>query len=149
MLIAKIKNGNPSEIVDVRQVFACHDDPTIDFLKANEYLPVKLEPEHNPATQKIVACPPYVADDTVFLHRVESMSESEVEVATEVAAARVRSRRALLLVDSDWTQIADAPVDKAAWAKYRQALRDITSQEGFPWAVEWPHSPNWVGPAVT
>lgn len=39
------------------------------------------------------------------------------------------------------TQVADAPVDKAAWATYRQALRDITAQQGFPWNVTWPEQP--------
>jgi Phage tail assembly chaperone protein len=34
--------------------------------------------------------------------------------------------------------LTDAPVNKAAWATYRQALRDVTAQTGFPWTVEWP-----------
>ncbi len=34
------------------------------------------------------------------------------------------------LVKSDWTQLPDAPVDKAAWAAYRQALRDLPAQSG-------------------
>lgn len=53
----------------------------------------------------------------------------------------VRSYRDMLLVSSDWTQVADAPVDQAAWAVYRQALRDITLQEGFPEDVSWPTKP--------
>ena len=53
----------------------------------------------------------------------------------------VRDKRDSLLRMSDWTQVADAPVDKAAWAAYRQALRDVTEQAGFPWAVEWPVAP--------
>ena len=53
----------------------------------------------------------------------------------------VRADRNKRLADSDWTQVADAPVDKAAWATYRQALRDITSQGGFPWNVTWPVQP--------
>ena len=56
-------------------------------------------------------------------------------------AASVRSSRSDKLKDSDWTQVADAPVDKAAWATYRQALRDITTQAGFPWTVVWPTQP--------
>lgn len=59
-----------------------------------------------------------------------------------VAASRVRSRRDKLLSSSDWTQVADAPVDKTSWATYRQALRDITIQEGFPTDVVWPTEPN-------
>jgi hypothetical protein len=53
----------------------------------------------------------------------------------------VRANRTQLLKDSDWTQIADSTADKAAWATYRQALRDITGQAGFPWAMTWPESP--------
>jgi hypothetical protein len=53
----------------------------------------------------------------------------------------VRDTRNQKLKDTDWTQVDDAPVDKAAWAAYRQELRDITSQAGFPWEVQWPAQP--------
>ena len=53
----------------------------------------------------------------------------------------VIQERNALLVSSDWTQVADAPVDQAAWATYRQELRDITSQETFPNEVTWPVPP--------
>jgi hypothetical protein len=56
-------------------------------------------------------------------------------------AKSVRQQRGEKLKDSDWTQVADAPVDKAAWATYRQALRDVTGQEGFPWTITWPTQP--------
>ncbi len=56
-------------------------------------------------------------------------------------AKAVRADRNKRLADSDWTQVADAPVDKAAWAAHRQALRDVTAQEGFPWNVQWPEQP--------
>jgi hypothetical protein len=56
-------------------------------------------------------------------------------------ASAVRQSRSEKLADSDWTQVADAPVDKAVWATYRQALRDITTQSGFPWTVTWPDAP--------
>ena len=56
-------------------------------------------------------------------------------------ASAVRQSRGDKLADSDWTQVADAPVDKAVWATYRQALRDITTQSGFPWTVTWPDAP--------
>ena len=53
----------------------------------------------------------------------------------------VRDDRNKRLTETDWTQVADAPVDKAAWATYRQALRDVPSQGGFPWDVQWPTQP--------
>lgn len=56
-------------------------------------------------------------------------------------ADQVRFSRNALLSATDWTQVADAPVDQAAWATYRQALRDITSQAGFPHEVVWPVKP--------
>ena len=63
-------------------------------------------------------------------------------------AKSVRTQRTQLLNDSDWTQIADSTADKTAWATYRQALRDITAQSGFPWTITWPNDPNWVAPTV-
>lgn len=56
-------------------------------------------------------------------------------------AKSVRTTRGEKLKDTDWTQVADAPVDKAAWAAYRQALRDISGQAGFPWTIDWPEQP--------
>ena len=53
----------------------------------------------------------------------------------------VRNKRNKLLAECDWTQLPDAPVDQTAWAAYRQALRDITDQEGFPANVTWPVKP--------
>ena len=37
----------------------------------------------------------------------------------------MRKVRDSMLKESDWTQVADAPVDKTAWATYRQTLRDV------------------------
>lgn len=57
------------------------------------------------------------------------------------AERNIRSKRNALLAESDWTQVADAPVDQSAWAAYRQALRDIPQQAGFPYNVTWPTEP--------
>ena len=56
-------------------------------------------------------------------------------------AASIRSSRNDKLKDCDWTQIADSTADKAVWAAYRQALRDISGQAGFPWTIDWPVAP--------
>lgn len=58
-------------------------------------------------------------------------------------AAGNRSKRNALLTESDWTQVADAPVDATAWATYRQALRDITTHANWPNLSEadWPVKP--------
>jgi hypothetical protein len=57
-------------------------------------------------------------------------------------AVGVRQTRNELLKESDWTQVADAPVNKEAWATYRQALRDITAQSTFPFNIEYPVKPS-------
>ena len=56
-------------------------------------------------------------------------------------ATNVRNSRTDKLKDSDWTQIADSTADKAAWAIYRTALRNVPTQVGFPWTIEWPEAP--------
>lgn len=53
----------------------------------------------------------------------------------------IRAERDRLLAASDWTQLADAPVDAAAWAVYRQELRDIPQDFASPDAVVWPSAP--------
>lgn len=56
-------------------------------------------------------------------------------------AAKIRETRNDKLKESDWTQLADSTVDKTAWASYRQALRDLPTQSGFPNQVVWPTQP--------
>ena len=57
-------------------------------------------------------------------HDLTSTLDPE-EVPAEWWAERMRLHRDRLLKESDWTQVADAPVDKQAWATYRQTLRDF------------------------
>ena len=49
-----------------------------------------------------------------------------------------RNRR---LASSDWTQVADAPVDREAWAAYRQALRELPDNTPDPFNPVWPTPP--------
>jgi hypothetical protein len=64
-----------------------------------------------------------------------------VASANDRKAAEVRVKRNTKLSETDWTQITDATTDKQAWATYRQALRDVTTQSGFPWTITWPDAP--------
>ena len=69
--------------------------------------------------------------------------DADAKAATDAAqATSVRQQRDDKLSKCDWTQVADAPVDKAAWATYRQALRDLPKEAGFPWDMTWPTDPN-------
>ena len=76
----------------------------------------------------------------------EESSAAEQEAAYKAMkdaeqAASVRTQRNDKLKDCDWTMSSDSTADKAAWATHRQALRDITTQQGFPWTVDWPEQP--------
>ena len=63
------------------------------------------------------------------------------ELPADTIWATVRAHRAVLLAQSDWTQLPDVPLaTKAAWAQYRQALRDITQQPD-PLNIIWPTPP--------
>jgi hypothetical protein len=56
-------------------------------------------------------------------------------------ATNARSQRDKLLAESDWTQVIDAPVNQEAWATYRQSLRNVPQQDGFPTTIVWPVKP--------
>ena len=72
--------------------------------------------------------------DGVFTAPADTRTEKEI-------AAGIRLERDSKLTQSDWTQVVDAPVDQAAWATYRQELRDVPAQAGFPNEVTWPVEP--------
>lgn len=79
---------------------------------------------------------------------VERSDDSRVEFLTASVTNYIdkcwndlRSNRNSLLVASDWTQVADAPVDAIAWADYRQALRDLPANTTDPENPVWPEPP--------
>lgn len=74
-------------------------------------------------------------NDTTFSW-VENSQLKEVEI---------KRNRYMLLSSSDWTQLPNNPLSiekQTAWANYRQELRDITTQSGYPFDVVWPTKPN-------
>jgi hypothetical protein len=70
---------------------------------------------------------------------VQDITETE-EYQKQAKSDAMRLERNGLLSACDWTQVPDAPTDKAAWAAYRQALRDITQHPDWP-NVDWPEAP--------
>lgn len=105
-------------------------------------------PTFDKQTQKVVQdlTPALVNNVWTLKWLVQSLNQIEQDTQNTVEAKTVRQSRNKKLADCDWTQVADSTADKTAWATYRQALRDITTQNGFPWAVTWPNDPNWVAP---
>lgn len=71
---------------------------------------------------------------------VSDMDQEAIDALTAAQWETVRAERNRKLADCDWTQLPDAPVDAAAWAEYRQELRDITTQTD-PFNITWPTEP--------
>jgi hypothetical protein len=81
-----------------------------------------------------------VDDAIVSMTTLEQVDAGQItkEEAYERASEWVRLKRNTLLAETDWTQLPDSPVDPKAVQVYRQELRDITKQAGFPFKVVWP-----------
>lgn len=75
---------------------------------------------------------------------VEASKEELSTPEEKDLASMVRQQRNGLLYASDWSMLADAPLSAdqvSLWKKYRQALRDVTEQSGFPTEINWPETP--------
>lgn len=146
MFYAKVNNGQveqyPLSLTDIRIQM-----PNVSFAAnvSNEELEqfgyFLVTPTDEPAfdyTKNVVRNA--VSGDNGFVEIWQETAASQDEVAERVAnkSNEVRAERDALLSASDWTQVADAPVNSAAWAAYRQALRNIPQQPGFPWDITWP-----------
>jgi hypothetical protein len=95
------------------------------------------EPSHT--EQERIAGPQYVFDGTQVnrVFTVEAIPDAE-------KASQVRAERDSKLAETDWVTIRAMDTGtamSAEWSAYRQALRDITAQAGFPWNVTWPEKP--------
>lgn len=76
-------------------------------------------------------------------YAIADMDPEGIAGATEQQWASIRSDRGSRLAACDWTQLPDTPLteaQKAEWAVYRQALRDITTQAD-PFNIVWPEEP--------
>lgn len=116
-------------------------DRNTELLSADGYLPVVVIEE--PTAEK-----PIVKYREVN-GQIEQYAEaapvpSVPEPTEEQQKMQIRAQRNLLLTQCDWTQLPDAPLtteQKQEWAEYRQALRDVPEQAGFPENVAWPLVP--------
>ena len=100
------------------------------------------QPAVDALAQRVVELAPlYDGQAWIQQWAVEALSQDEINANTAQQAAAVRADRNGRLAATDWTQITDSTADKPAWATYRQALRDVPSQAGFPQSVTWPQEP--------
>ena len=129
-------------------------NPTAETLASFGVVSVGYQaaPEYNPITQRIEhsALPVLVDGVWVLARTVVDKTAEQLQIDAANKAAQVRDVRNSLLAKSDW--VVSKAVEQNAqdslgiqipvvWLTYRQALRDITAQAGFPWTIDWPVAP--------
>lgn len=109
---------------------------------------IKTEPpSYDELRQKLELDAPVKKDDNWFTaFKIVDLDEetvnNNIRKFTENEANKVLNQRKYLLIESDWTQMPDVNLpNKEQWAVYRQQLRDINKQEGFPLNIKWPDPP--------
>lgn len=151
-MLAYVKNNvieeYPVSFVDLKNKFSSTSFPnSIEDFDLSFYSAVKVEdteiPSINNETQKVSEGTPELVNG-IWKQTwvVENLTETEKQRLTEEKKYTVRLRRNRLLTETDWTQSRDVTLDNDAdWTVYRQELRDITTQEGFPHNITWPTKP--------
>jgi len=101
---------------------------------------ILLNDDANASDFGAIDCPNYIVIGDSF----DGSSWSRPDPQIDHDAINARNHRNMLLAESDWTQYNDSPLtddQKLAWANYRQTLRDISSDPGFPLTCNWPLKP--------
>ena len=139
MQIAIIKDNEIEKIGEYRDLFPNvsfpKSGPPADWMTQNSVMVVDVNRSYDGATQKSTRVDPYIEDNVVYLHKIESLTDSEKTAAqTEVnnqTAARNREERNRRLAETDWMACSDVTMSND-WKTYRQALRDITTHSNWP-----------------
>ena len=124
--------------------------PDPQWLEQNNAKIVLSTKPFDRTTQKIESAEPYVEGDYVYIVRIIDLTDQETtdraNTVNEQIATTKRSERNRLLTDTDWTQITDSPLTsekKTEWANYRQALRDLPTNNDWP-NVEMPNTSVYI-----
>lgn len=162
-MLVKLEDGIPSKW-PVTAAMLKHENPNISFpsdltgINISEYgfaLFQHSDPdEYNAIYQTVEEVAPTLVDgvyvqswsisDIYTSDERTALEEAEAAQLLIIRAEEHRGQREELLARSDWTQVADAPVDATAWATYRQALRDLPTHSNWPNLedADWPNKPN-------
>ena len=165
MLLVKTSNGQveqfPYTLGDLRR-----DNPQTSFPKkigdailasyGIYHVMPDAQPEHDPLVQIVVRdAEPH---RETRIKQADDLEPADVAVGDSYETGRwvigytvankpqdqaeqaVRNKRDQLLAQTDWMALSDVTMS-AEMQSYRQALRDITDQQGFPYSVTWPAKP--------
>ena len=103
-------------------------------------------PSYNEQTQRVEhdTQPTLVGNSWVLQNTVVNLTDAEAQALRVSRAASVRVERQSLLDACEWVvyrSIEDSSSISDEWKAYRKALRDVPTQEGFPFTVSWPTRP--------
>lgn len=151
-MYARVENNNvleyPLTQAQIKKRFP-YTSFTIPFFPPNEYVDViNTAPPQIDYTKNLVEDTPVNTDQTWFqVWSVVDATPEEISQRTESKANEIRDERNNRLAKCDWTQFTDSPLspaDKLAWGTYREELRQVPQQPGFPWDITWPAEPSTV-----
>ena len=125
--ISKLKKDNPN--VSFPKVIS---EDTLAYYGVHKYIDNELV-DYDETTNVLESS--YSVEDGVWSKDYEA-----VAISTELAEKNIKSIRTSLLKDTDWMAMSDVTLP-TEWATYRQALRDITEQRGYPYTVSYPTKP--------
>ena len=137
----KITNGQP-ETYSIGQL--CRDNPNTSFPKApSDALlagwgvypyTVQDQPTVDYMTQTLTPAA------LVQVNGAWTQGWEVSNLSVEDAGRNIRSQRDSLLTQTDWMALSDVTMEPY-WREYRQQLRDVAAQEGYPYSVIWPTKP--------
>ena len=139
MQIAIIKDNKVESMGEHRELFKNvafpKSGPPADWMTENSVMPVTMSRSYDRMTQKSTSVDPYIESGVVYLHKIESLSDSEKTAAQTAlnneTAATNREERNRRLAETDYMALSDVTMSED-WKTYRQALRDITKHENWP-----------------
>jgi hypothetical protein len=152
-MFVKITNGQAQAnytIGDLRK-----DHPNVSFprnisdevLAAYDVFRVKelSAPDYNSRTHRLVTQAPALVDGVWTVSRIAvAKDQAQIDNETAQVAANVRADRDKRIAKTDWMVIKHLELNEnipGVWEVYRQALRDVPAQAGFPWDVTFPNQP--------
>jgi len=154
MLIAIVDGESIQQIGNYKTMFPNvsfpSSGPDPQWLEQNNAKIVLSTKPFDRTTQRIESVEPYVEGDYVYNVRIIDLTDQETtdraNTVNEQIATTKRSQRNILLTETDWTQLSDSPLasdKKTEWANYRQALRDLPTNNDWP-NVEMPNTSVYI-----
>jgi hypothetical protein len=114
------------------------DDPNYPVGEGQRLVKDQL-PEYDSEKQCVFRVTPVPAEQDYVEYQIKDITYTDEELFNLVNISRNRK-----LQLSDWTQLPDVPLTESqvnSWREYRQELRDVTEQAGYPKNIIWPVEP--------